>query len=146
MVLRSARSFAAALGCLLLAAAASGNSRALYTRAELEAGLLAAGAPSGEARQAARERPAIFNADRSAFVLHVASDLYAYDIPKQRAHRLTSSPGVKADATFSPDGRRVAYVKDHDLYVSGMEKPSERRLTTGGSPRLLNGTLDWVYS
>ena len=126
--------------------AASGKSRGLYARRELEAALIAAGAPDVDAQRATHDRPATFNADRSAFVLRIANDLYAYEIPTRRATRLTSSPGIEADATFSPDGRRVAYVRDHDLFVTDVDHPSERRLTTDGSPRMFSGTLDWVYS
>jgi len=49
------------------------------------------------------------------------------------------------DATLSPDGTRVAFVQENDLYV--LHLPSERllRVTDDGSETRLNGRLDWVY-
>ncbi len=49
------------------------------------------------------------------------------------------------DATLSPDGTRVAFVQENDLYV--MHLLSERlvRITDDGSETKLNGRLDWVY-
>ncbi len=46
--------------------------------------------------------------------------------------------------TFSPDGRLVAFVRAHNLYVVDLEG-HERSLTTDGHAQRLNGRLDWVY-
>ena len=126
--------------------ALTGDSRPLYTPSELEAALIAAGAPAADARAALRERPTIFSADRAAFLLSIANDLYVYDIPTGRSIRLTASADLKQNPTFSPDRRHVAYVKNYDLFVTDLGAPAERRLTTDGSAKLVNGTLDWVYS
>ena len=41
--------------------------------------------------------------------------------------------------------RRVAFRRDHDLYVHDLERKQETRLTKNGSATLRNGELDWVY-
>jgi dipeptidyl-peptidase-4 len=51
---------------------------------------------------------------------------------------------VEDEVTFSPDGRLVAFVRRHNLYVTDLEG-RERALTTDGHGQLLNGRLDWVY-
>ncbi len=59
-----------------------------------------------------------------------------------------AAPSTLMFATFSPDGRRVAYVRDHDLYVEGLAGEGDgrvTRLTTDGSRTTINGTFDWVY-
>jgi dipeptidyl-peptidase-4 len=48
-------------------------------------------------------------------------------------------------AKFSPDGSRVAYVRDNNVYVEHLESKTIRRLTSDGSERIINGTSDWVY-
>ena len=48
-------------------------------------------------------------------------------------------------AKFSPDGHRVAYVHDRNIYVEDLREPAITRLTTTDSPHLINGTFDWVY-
>ena len=48
-------------------------------------------------------------------------------------------------AKFSPDGRRVAYVRENNLYVEDLASGGITPLTTDGSRTLINGTFDWVY-
>ena len=49
-------------------------------------------------------------------------------------------------AKFSPDGTRVGYVRDNNIYVEDLD---ERRRSPGspsdGSATIINGTSDWVY-
>ena len=46
---------------------------------------------------------------------------------------------------LSPDGKAIAYVRNHDLYVMYVASGETLRLTNDGSPTLLNGHLDWTY-
>jgi dipeptidyl-peptidase 4 len=46
--------------------------------------------------------------------------------------------------TFSPDGRRVAYVCQNNLFVQELANWRITRLTRDGSETLINGTSDWV--
>jgi dipeptidyl-peptidase-4 len=48
-------------------------------------------------------------------------------------------------ASFSPDGRRVAYVRGNDLYAESLADGAVTRLTSDGSRTSINGTSDWVY-
>jgi dipeptidyl-peptidase 4 len=48
-------------------------------------------------------------------------------------------------AKWSPDGMRVAYTAQHDLYVERVADGQRTRLTEDGSRTLVNGTFDWVY-
>ncbi len=49
-------------------------------------------------------------------------------------------------ATFSPDGKRAAFVRDNDLYVVDLATMKETRVTTDGEwNKVLNGATDWVY-
>ena len=48
-------------------------------------------------------------------------------------------------AKFSPDGTRVAYVSENNLYVEDVESGQVTQLTNDGSTRIVNGTFDWVY-
>lgn len=46
---------------------------------------------------------------------------------------------------LSPDGRWLACVVDHDLWVLQTDGGAARPLTEDGSDSILNGKLDWVY-
>lgn len=48
-------------------------------------------------------------------------------------------------AKFSPQGDRVGYVSENDLYVERLSDGSITRLTDNGSPTMINGTFDWAY-
>ncbi|MBK8101259.1 MAG: DPP IV N-terminal domain-containing protein [Planctomycetes bacterium] len=48
-------------------------------------------------------------------------------------------------AKFSPDGTRVGYVAQNDLYVEEWATGKQTRLTNDGSRTVINGTFDWVY-
>lgn len=53
--------------------------------------------------------------------------------------------GLQMFAKFSPDGKKVAFVRDNDLHVTDLTTGRETRLTTDGGPDVINGTTDWVY-
>lgn len=46
---------------------------------------------------------------------------------------------------FSPDGTRVAYVRDHDLWIDDRRTGAVTRLTSDGSHTLRNGVGNWLY-
>lgn len=48
-------------------------------------------------------------------------------------------------AKFSPDGKKAAYVSDHNLFTEDIETGKITPLTFDGTRKLINGTFDWVY-
>jgi dipeptidyl-peptidase-4 len=56
-----------------------------------------------------------------------------------------AAPSTLMFAEFSPDGTRVAYVRENDLYVEEVATGSITRLTNDGSRTTINGTFDWVH-
>jgi dipeptidyl-peptidase-4 len=56
-----------------------------------------------------------------------------------------AKPSTLMFATFSPDGRSVAYVRERNLYVESVADGRITQLTTDGSRTVVNGTFDWVY-
>jgi len=48
-------------------------------------------------------------------------------------------------AKFSPDGKKVAYVSNYNIYVEDIATGKITALTTGGSRKKINGTFDWAY-
>ncbi len=50
------------------------------------------------------------------------------------------------DASFSPDGQKIAYSDRNDLYVYDVTTQATHRITTDGEwNSVINGTTDWVY-
>ncbi len=48
-------------------------------------------------------------------------------------------------AKFSPDGKNIAYVSEHNIFSEDVAAGIIRKLTTDGSRKMINGTFDWVY-
>ncbi|MEP7144245.1 MAG: DPP IV N-terminal domain-containing protein [Ferruginibacter sp.] len=48
-------------------------------------------------------------------------------------------------AKFSPDGKKVAYVSEHNLFVEDIASGTVAQLTVDGTRKLINGTFDWAY-
>ena len=85
-----------------------------------------------------------------ALLLTGEHDLWLLDVQNGQRRRLTDDPEEEEDATFSPAGDRIAFVKGNNLYTEDLKtgaglKPAATKLTTDGSDDVLNGKLDWVY-
>lgn len=72
-------------------------------------------------------------------------DVFVLELDKASFRRLTTTPTEETSASFSPNGRRVAYVRANNLYFFDLDNNRETQLTRDGSDTLLNGTLSWVY-
>ncbi len=57
-----------------------------------------------------------------------------------------SENGKQRLATFSPNGNRIAFVRDNNLFIHNVLFGSEIRITKDGEwNKIQNGTPDWVY-
>lgn len=56
-----------------------------------------------------------------------------------------TKPATLMFAKLSPDGTRVGYVRENDLWIEPAAGGQAVRLTTDGSEQIINGTFDWVY-
>ena len=99
----------------------------------------------GAARRLARSTSFHMNPQRTAALIEHEDDLYYARFDGTKAARLTKTPGKKEEATFSPDGQFVAFVRDHNLHVVDLATQTERALTTDGNAQISNGKADWVY-
>ncbi|MEJ5303177.1 MAG: S9 family peptidase [Bacteroidales bacterium] len=73
------------------------------------------------------------------------SEYYIYDLSKNQTQRL-SVGGKQRLAEFSPDGRKVAFVRENNLYIKDLSSGSETAITTDGKLNsIIYGTTDWVY-
>lgn len=73
------------------------------------------------------------------------ADYFVYDTKTNRLQRLHEGAKQRY-ATFSPDGSKIAFVLDNDLYCKDLLSGQTTRLTTDGRQNaILNGASDWVY-
>ncbi len=73
------------------------------------------------------------------------AEYYVYSLEKKVLAPL-STKGKQQLATFSPDGKKVAFVRDNNLFITDIENGNETRITSDGEVnKIINGSTDWVY-
>ena len=78
-------------------------------------------------------------------LLSIQGDLFLWHMDSAKWDQLTATPLPETDAQLSPDASHVAFRRGHDLYSLEIASKKTERLTSDGSPTLLNAELDWVY-
>jgi dipeptidyl-peptidase-4 len=93
------------------------------------------------------KRLLIFANSRRVWRQNTRGDYWVLDLTTRKLQQLggNAAPSTLMFAKFSPDGLKVAYVREQNIYVEDLADGSIVALTTNGSPTLANGTSDWVY-
>jgi len=96
-----------------------------------------------------------FNANEQKILFTTATEpIYrrsaraTYYVLDRASKKLTplSAGDKQGYATFSPDGRRVAFTRDNNVFVTDLATMKETAVTTTGvKNNLINGSADWVY-
>lgn len=72
------------------------------------------------------------------------ADYYLYDIATKQLTKLFDFQ--VQEPTFSPDGKKIAYAKENNLYVYDLASKKSTPITTDGKRNsIINGITDWVY-
>ncbi len=73
------------------------------------------------------------------------ANYYVHDIAKKTTIQLSDN-GKQFFPAFSPDGKKIAYVRDNNLYIKDLESNNETAVTIDGvANKIKNGWADWVY-
>jgi dipeptidyl-peptidase 4 len=134
---------------------ATGKTRELVTPAQL---LKGASETLSVAEAARRERQRIvdrgftsydLSEDGRRVVLPLSGQIYVYEREGPRAGKVNtvgegSKAGAVIDPRLSPDGTKIAFVRENDLYVAEVATGRERRLTRGGTEDLTHGLAEFV--
>lgn len=73
------------------------------------------------------------------------AEYWVFDRQKDSIFQL-STKGKQQEATLSPDGRKVAFVRDNNLFITDLISGTEKQITTDGiKGEVINGVPDWVY-
>jgi dipeptidyl-peptidase-4 len=78
-------------------------------------------------------------------LLPSGNDLYLYDVASTTIRRLTNDEEVEDDPHFSPDGQRIAFIKNHNIHVLDIRTGIDVPLTTNGREHVFVGQFDWAY-
>jgi dipeptidyl-peptidase-4 len=92
------------------------------------------------------KRILIYTNSQKVWRQNTKGDYWVLDIASGKLTKLggDAKPATLMFAKFSPDGSKVGYVRENDLYVENAADGKITRLTKDGSHTLINGTSDWV--
>lgn len=72
-------------------------------------------------------------------------DYYIFDLKQQTLIPLTQGEKQRY-ATFSPEGTKVAFVRNNNIYIKDLVSTIETQVTNDGRfNEIINGSADWVY-
>ena len=87
----------------------------------------------------------IFTNSQRVWRTNTRGKYYVWDLDRRTLSPISAQNGWQMFAKLSPDGGKVGFVRDNDLYVTDLATGRETRLTTDGGEQIINGTFDWVY-
>lgn len=71
------------------------------------------------------------------------ADYYLYNIESKQLTKLFEQV---QEPTFSPEGKKMAFAKDNNLFVCDLASKDIKQITTDGKKNaVINGITDWVY-
>ena len=84
--------------------------------------------------------------DREGIYRHsFTANFYVYDLVNKKLTKVSEN-GKQQIASFSADGKKVAFVRDNNLFIKDLSTLDEKQITTDGQKNnIRNGTPDWVY-
>ncbi|WP_295123715.1 S9 family peptidase [uncultured Chitinophaga sp.] len=89
----------------------------------------------------------IFTNTRKVWRYRTRGDYWSYNVATKKLRQL--GKGLASSslmfAKLSPDGKKAAYVSDHNIYVEDLATNVIQPLTKDGTRRFINGTFDWAY-
>lgn len=69
---------------------------------------------------------------------------FVYDLESKQNIRIADAK--IQEPTFSPDGKKVAYVRDNNIFIFDLSARSTLQVTKDGERnKIINGVTDWVY-
>ncbi|HLV41142.1 MAG TPA: S9 family peptidase [Brumimicrobium sp.] len=97
-----------------------------------------------------------FNDDESKLLLTVNrekryrrsyfAEYYLYDLQTKELTPLDNERKPQTLASYSPDGKKVAYIYKNNIYVKTIANGKVKTITKDGKENeIINGTTDWVY-
>jgi dipeptidyl-peptidase-4 len=71
--------------------------------------------------------------------------LFVYSLEQKKIIHEIESQQLQENAQFSPDSKKLGFVRGHNIFCVDIETGKETQLTNDGNDEILNGVFDWVY-
>jgi dipeptidyl-peptidase-4 len=84
--------------------------------------------------------------DSKHILFDSSGQLWLYSLASGTSSPLTAAGDDVSDPKFSPDGKRLTYIRKHNLFVRPVGDGKESALTSDSNENVLDGEVDWVYT
>lgn len=84
------------------------------------------------------------SSDGKLLLAPLSGRLFLVNRSTGKSRQLRSEAGFAIDPRFSPDGSKVACVRDNELYVTDVASGEEKRLTSGAGGTVTHGLAEFV--
>jgi dipeptidyl-peptidase-4 len=94
----------------------------------------------------ADETKILFTSDVEPIYRHSTREhVWVYDLNSKKLTQISIN-GKQRYSTFSPDGSKIGYVRQNNLYIFDLKSGKETTVTSDGEfNKIINGATDWVY-
>ena len=97
----------------------------------------------------------VFNSDENKILLQTnykriyrrsfTAEYFVYDIQTKNLTPVSKN-GKQQIASFSPDSKKVAFIRKNNIYIKDLNNGTETQITFDGEHnKIINGIPDWVY-
>jgi len=89
----------------------------------------------------------VFTNSKKVWRLETRGDYFVLDLSNNNLKQVGNKQPIASlmFAKFSPDGNKVAYVSEYNIYVEDLTTSQHSQITSDGTRKLINGTFDWAY-
>jgi dipeptidyl-peptidase-4 len=93
-----------------------------------------------------QQKVLIYTNSKKVWRIDSRGDYWTLDLQTKKLQKVGDRPESSLMfAKFSPDGSKVAFVSEQNLYVQDIATGQTKALTINGNRKLINGTFDWAY-
>lgn len=94
-----------------------------------------------------QQKVLLFTNTSRVWRLNTKGDYWVFNFETNELTQIGKSlpPSTLMFAKFAPDGNKIAYVQDNNLYSEDYNTGTIKALTTNGTVSMINGTFDWAY-
>ncbi len=83
--------------------------------------------------------------DSKGLLFDKMGHLFLYNLETGTYNQLTTTQEMNLDPKFSPDGKYITFVRNHNLFLRPTREGTEQALTHDTDKNILNGEVNWLY-
>lgn len=83
--------------------------------------------------------------DYNRFIFLKDDDIFLFERQNKILSKITDTPGTEQNPVFSPDGNKIAYTRDGNLFIYDIVEKKTTQITNDGNSVILNGYCSWIY-